>query len=263
MIIQPFDICRYVKPGDEATVGIRLMDQTFYEGSVLIKEVRGEDLVLELQGTLPDNAIASPDAKAMVTKKGNLALVRCHAVLCAPLVNGIVRCTVVDEVEIHQRREFFRLDVAIPIRWHVPEDQRLSAAIDYWSESRINVDIGPSPRLAQTADGGFRVLNWRGASLEPQRLNLSGGGIRCKLPQTLAIGTLVNLEMFLPLTPGRIIHSVGIVVRSSELTLAIDPAEAFLTGIRFVHLADSDRDTIIAYIFNEQRSQLRAYAEER
>jgi hypothetical protein len=155
------------------------------------------------------------------------------------------------------------MDVAIPLRCHIPEDQRLSAAIDYWSFSRISIEDEPPPRFALTRNGGFRVLNWRGKSLEPQHLNLSGGGVRCKLPQLLQVGSLVNIELFLPLSPGRIIHTVGIAVWCQELVLATSAQEGFLTAIRFVHLADDDRETIISYIFNEQRSQLRAYAEQR
>lgn len=262
MIVHAFDIGSYVKPGDPATIGIRLADCTFFEGEVTVKALAGTELVLELQAEFPADAVVNPQALAMITKKDSMVLCRCHALLTAPVSDGLLRCRVIDEVEIHQRREFFRLDVAIPIRWHVAADQRLSCAIDYWSLSQISMSDEEPPRLALTAHGGFRVLNWRGASLEPQEINLSGGGIRCKLTELLPVGTLINLEIFLPLTPGRVIHAVGIIVRSSEP--ALDRAsEACLTGIRFVHLADSDRDTIISYIFNEQRSQLRAYAEER
>jgi len=263
MIIHPFAIGDYVRPGDLATVGIRLADQTFFESSVLIREVHGAAIELELVGEAPPATVADTGAMAMLTKKDNLVLCRCHIVLTAALEGRVVHCQVVDEVEVHQRREFFRMDVAIPIRCHVPDDQRLSAAIDYWSVSRISLEDEAPPRFAVTAKGGFRVLNWRGMSLEPQRLNLSGGGVRCKLAQLLPVGTLVNVEVFLPLTPGRIIHTVGIVVWSQELVLSESPQESFLTAIRFVHLADDDQETIISYIFNEQRSQLRAYAEQR
>jgi hypothetical protein len=261
MIVQSFEISRYVNPGDLATVGIRLADHTFYEGGVTVQEIRGADLVLELLGDVPPASAFKLDAGGMLIKKDSLALCRCHMVLTGPVAEGKLHCRVVDEVEIHQRREFFRLDVAIPFRWHVPDDQRLSSAIDYWSFSRVSIEPGELPRLAMTADGGFRVLNWRGVSLEPQQVNLSGGGIRCRLTTPLAIGTLINLEIFLPLTPGRVIHSVGVVVRSSELVASLQSA-VFLTGIRFVHLADADRETIISFIFNEQRQQLRAFAEE-
>lgn len=261
MIVQSFEISRYVNPGDLATVGIRLADHTFYEGGVTVQEISGEELVLELLGDFPAAAAFKLDAGGMLIKKDSLALCRCHLVVTGPLVDGLLPCRVVDEVEVHQRREFFRLDVAIPFRWHVPDDQRLSSAIDYWSYSRVSIEPGELPRLAMTAEGGFRVLNWRGVSLEPQQINLSGGGIRCLLTSPLTIGTLINLELFLPLTPGRVIHSVGVVVRSSELV--ISQQATFLTGIHFEHLADTDRETIISFIFNEQRQQLRAFAEER
>lgn len=263
MIIQSFDVCRYVKPGDQATIGIGLEDHTFFEAGVVVREVNGDDLLLELLGELPAGVEAAVGAQAMLIKKDSLALCRCHMLLSAPLSEGVLRCRVADEVEIHQRREYFRLDVAIPFRWQVPEDQRLSSAIDHWSESRVSIAPGESPRLTMTVKGGFRVLNWRGETLEPQAINLSGGGLRCKLPLPLAVGTLLNLELFLPLTPGRVIHGVGVVVRSTELQLTEEKGPAHLTGINFVHLADEDRETIISFIFNQQRQQLRAYAEER
>jgi hypothetical protein len=262
MIVQAFEINRYVNPGDLAMVGIRLADHTFYEGGVTVQKIDGADLILELLGDFPPAAAFEVEAGGMLIKKDSLALCRCHMIITGPVVDGRLRCRILDEVEIHQRREFFRLDVAIPFRWHVPDDQRLTSAIDYWSYSRISLEPGVLPRLAMTAEGGFRVLNWRGESLEPQQINLSGGGIRCRLTTPLAIGTLINLEIFLPLTPGRVIHLVGVVVRSSELVASLQSA-VFLTGIRFVHLADTDRETIISFIFNEQRQQLRAFAEER
>jgi hypothetical protein len=262
MIVQAFSIGDYVKTDDYATIGIRLADLTFFEGGVVVREVVGETLELELIDEFPPAAIAEVGAQAMLSKKDQQILCRCHVILTS-VAGRSLRCQVVDDVEIHQRREFFRLDVAIPFRCHIPVDQRLSAAIDYWSMSRISIEDDPPPRFSQTRRGGFRVLNWHGTSLEPQPINLSGGGVRCKLPQLLPVGSLVNLELFLPLTPGRIIHSVGIVVWSQELVLAATSLDGHLTAIRFVHLAENDRETIISYIFNEQRSQLRAYAEQR
>ncbi len=82
--------------------------------------------------------------------------------------------------------------------------------------------------------------------------------MRFKLPRQLAEGTMLNLELHLPLRPMRTVHAVGEVIHVMEPVKSPGkPNPEYPTGFRFKWVDTRDRELIIQFISSEQLEQLR------
>lgn len=118
------------------------------------------------------------------------------------------------EWERLQRRHFARLDVSVPVRY--------------------------SPRLPGGGPLADRPL------ISARTRDLSGDGCAIWTVEPPDPGT--ELDLFLSLPPGQVLHLAARVVRLTGPS----PAGRVLTGLRFVAPAEADRDAIIRYLFREE-----------
>lgn len=128
---------------------------------------------------------------------------------------SLIRLKKISSVKRLQRRNYFRLKVTLPI---------------YIRELKEDPDQDPGP--------------W----LKAYTLNLSGGGARISSNEKLDKGAL--LECRLELNEEEVILN-GKVVRSQ--LVEDDPIVRYEIGLSFIDIAESDRDSIIKFIFQEQR----------
>jgi hypothetical protein len=265
MADKPFNFDRYLLVDRQVDIGVQLTDNKFCEETAAIKFIRGDRHQLELYGKgLTHGAETEAGAKVVITSKEAWALCRCHAVLEKEVVGREMELRLISQVDVQQRREYFRLDVRIPVLYSVPSDQRLSSICEGWTAKRDAGGAATPPVMIPSGEG-FKVVGWNNGDVDVElcRVNLSGGGLRLKVTDYLSPGTLVNLEIFLPLNPARVIHAVGAVVRANEIQLNWDRHTYYSTSMEFKLIGEKDRETIISYIFNEQRNDLRIKAEKK
>lgn len=129
-----------------------------------------------------------------------------------------------DTIQRMQRRTHVRLETSLPVLYTIlarPDD--------------------PSPELS--AQKNMSV--YRGRTKD-----LSGGGSMLVLDQKLDSGTLVDLEV--QLKPRETINLMGEIVRIIR-TEDKGTFTEYWTGVRFLDIDDHQMDTIITFIFEEQR----------
>ncbi|MHB8758330.1 MAG: flagellar brake protein, partial [Bacillota bacterium] len=129
-----------------------------------------------------------------------------------------------DTIQRMQRRTNVRLEISLPVLYTI-----LARSDD------------PSPELS--AQKNMSV--YRGRTKD-----LSGGGSMLVLDQKLDSGTLVDLEVQLK-TP-ETINLMGEIVRIIRTEDKGTHME-YWTGVRFLDVDDRQMDTIISFIFEEQR----------
>lgn len=130
-----------------------------------------------------------------------------------PMHGWVVERPSLDEVEREQRREFFRVDVDIPVR-------------------------------LESSRGGAMQM-W-----EVRSKDLSGGGIGLLLPRavTLSVGSTVNCKFTIPKVNFPV-DTQGSVVRVSER----NESGFALGSIQFLKMRENVRQKIIQYAFWRQR----------
>ncbi len=82
-------------------------------------------------------------------------------------------------------------------------------------------------------------------------INISGGGLRLPVDDSLAAGTEIGLEIVLEISQPRVIECVAQVVRTYEM------AGGKQVALSFVDIEQEDQDAIVSYCLAEQRKQLR------
>jgi N-terminal PilZ-like domain PilZN1/PilZ domain len=255
---------RFFKEGRQAKIGIKLADSKFLDVSGLVRSVEGDRLTLELVGNEPAGDLtAEPGADVLVSLFTDWSLCRCNAVLVQKICGRRIFLRLTGPVVEKQTREHFRLDVTIPLSYTIPEKQLLTDVHAEWAANRELLQEA-APPLMVTCPEGFKVAGWEGQDeIAPLRVNLSGGGLKFKTPEYLNQDSLVAINLFLPLRPPRVIPVVAETLRCSEIVLGRGKGNCYMTALRFRFINEKDRETIIAFIFTEQRRHLRALVDKR
>lgn len=82
-------------------------------------------------------------------------------------------------------------------------------------------------------------------------INISGGGLRLPVDDTLPTGAEIGLEIVLEINQPRVIECVARVVRT------LDMGGSKQVALSFVDIEQEDQDAIVSYCLSEQRKQLR------
>ncbi len=248
---------KHFRVGQPVKVGIHLDQNILFEDHGTVRGMEEDRMKLELWGAgLAERGGAQAGADVTVITESGYSVYRCSALLENEAVGRNLSLVLSGGICEKQLREHFRFDVYLPLAYAIPENQALAAVTAQWEMNRIRLrDIAP-PETASHADG-FRVVRWgEREELLPERINLSGGGLRFRMPEYTEPGTLMELYLFLPLVPARVIHVVAEVLRSTEMMLFWTSGNFFSTALRFHCIDEKDRETIISHIFMEQRRSL-------
>lgn len=247
----------YLRPQHQVRIGFHLPDGTVVDLNAIVISIEGDLLHLETFGSSVDLLAQVPSGSSVILLSSeNWAFFRCHGLLDA-IVGRDFTVKLQGTPEIQQRREHFRMDVFIPLFYSIPDDQQLTTVEGIWKARRMMSEFADPPKF-MPFQGSYKILGWNdGPDIEPCRVNLSGGGLRIKTPKPLLPGTLLDINIFMPLSSIRVIDAAASVIRSTEIRLTFDNRPAYTTAMKFVFLAERDRESIISYIFNEQRNSLR------
>ncbi|MDD2337932.1 MAG: PilZ domain-containing protein, partial [Geobacteraceae bacterium] len=161
------------------------------------------------------------------------------------------------EIEELQRREYFRLDVSLPVQITIPTQQTIASLSEQWENTKALNQAALPPRIF-ASDGGYRAVTSTKEEVPSENVNLSGGGIRLRMQSAVPVGTRIHVNLFLPMAPPRIISTVAEILRSNEVTLRVEKAPVYITAMKFILLEETDREAIISYLFSEQRLQLQS-----
>jgi len=257
------DFESYFHVNASVLLGINLPSNEFCEASATISAIAGDILHLKMvPDTIPALLPAEAGAHMIVKTSDAWCICRSECELVTPPVEMNIQVRLKGPLNIQQRREYFREDVLLPVLWSIPADQQLAVVRSEWEGGRLQARSDMQPVMVPCRQG-FKVIHWRKRlSIKPIRINLSGSGVSIPTEQSLVPGTLVNLHLFLPLNPPRVIMAVGVVIRSFEVHKS--NGKSFqMTALHFEFLEERDRETIISYLFMEQRSLLRQKADER
>jgi hypothetical protein len=257
MAKQNIDYRQHFHVDQQINATFRLENNSFVEANAIVTSLEGSSLMLELIGNgLPAEPGLHKHADVQVTGWSGWALNRCAAMIVSITNNKQICIKLSGPITEEQRREYFRLDVEMPVIWSIPGDQQLGIVETFWETERELLLSLPPPIMMEHKES-FKVVRWKGKKeILPQKLNLSGGGIRLKMPDYIEPGTLVTVDLFLPLFPPRDIHIVAEVLRCNEITLQWQKGDSFITAMCFHCISEKDRESIISFIFSEQRRLL-------
>jgi hypothetical protein len=247
----------FFKVGKPVKVGIHLDENLLLEDHAAIMSLLGNRMKLELWGeSLAENGGAKAGADVTIVSDSGSSVFRCSASLETGASGRVITLILSGGIREKQLRDHFRFDVSLPLIYSIPENQTLISVKSEWQMNKIRHQVLPPP-LMDSHEDGYKVLKWNDLeNLPPERVNLSGGGLRFRMPEYMEPGTLLHVHLFLPLAPPRVISVVTEVLRCNEMMLFWTRGNFFSTAMRFHCIEEKDRETVISYIFMEQRRSL-------
>lgn len=250
------DYGNYFEDLQKINLAIRLNGGGAFDGTAAITSLKGDLAWLELYGNeQPPGGAVQPGAEAWMSVWTGGALCRCDARVETVRDERKFSVRLVGEVKETQRREYFRLDVSLPVLYTVLENVSPEDAEADWNSDRKT--FCSPPEMVPTGDGP-KVVAWNGAEVPSVRTNLSGGGMRLRVSHLVPSGAMVKLTLFLSFPQPRPLYVVAEALRCQEITLSREPGQHYSMSLKFIMIADRDREAIISYLFNEQRRELMA-----
>src|SRR5262249_53586336 len=138
------------------------------------------------------------------------------------------------DVQRIQRRQYFRLKVALPVRYSVaPFADKLPSGVTTPLELKAYIQRVPR-EIAR--------LNLAGNTID-----LSGGGMLLQTSTALQANDALLLSIE---TPDLKLRQAGRVTRANEVT--VEGERAVRAGIAFEGVQDRERDELMRFLFNEE-----------
>lgn len=236
----------FLRNGDLVHVGIDLPDKTFAEDLATVVTTEGGEILLNLCGRgFPGHLPISAGSKVLITKGEGTALFHGTAILKNSPEDSTLTIEFPRQVIVKERREHRRRDVMMPVRYFLPSSQEMGRVIAEWEQLKgCQGECGATGRELQTESHS--------------RVNLSGSGLRIRIRDCLAYGTLLHLRIELPgQKPGHI-HAVGSIVRTKELIAEMAHVEYYSTSVSLKMIDSNDRLKLIRHILDEEHRAMAA-----
>jgi c-di-GMP-binding flagellar brake protein YcgR len=159
----------------------------------------------------------------------------------------VMEVFLVSELRKFQRRRFYRLDCMFPIKFRVISD------VELLLKARLEEDVFDTEEDKVICQGAYDKIrkNWEEGTVS----DLSGGGIRFHSRNELKKDT--KMEVLLPLSFSNGIVPMQFSMKVISCTYFEGSRMAFEIRGEFENVKDTERETVIQYVFEEQRRRLR------
>jgi len=249
---------KYFRISQQIRLLIHFRENKHLDINAEISSITGDFVLLEILGDgIPEKELAGKKgSRVSFSGISETGICKCNALLEQTSGPKQISLRLVGDVDEQQRREYFRLDVFLPLLYIIPEQQHNKAVTDMWRARRENTLSLPAPKMFPSGSG-YCVIEWQeNEDILPQSINLSGGGFRFRNHQFAAPGTRMLVDLFLPVAPTRVISTLAEVIRCNEIALRLEKGTCFSTAMRFLEIDENDRETLISFLFMEQRKGL-------
>lgn len=296
---------QYFPVGLKVTVGIPVPGGDTFHDWAIIHQIDEDLVSLQLsRDTLPENVRLTVGTIFDVRAGDETSGYSCRAIVVTEGYRREILLRLIGEIVSSELREFYRIDAFLPIRYFISEEQSEVRLKKNWQQKREERAVAekerkeraqkPWERLSQAsaheelpteeqniegffADSGeeddYQEQNptdddtadhsWD--DVIPLAANISGGGLRMLLHHRFQAGSLVPLEIYLPVEPdNRIIDAVGVVAFANENYAAGKQFQrtTYNTGLKFKCIDERDRDAIVSYISTVQLKRIRQMREQ-
>lgn len=282
--------------GMKVEVEIPLPDTRVFRDWAIINEV-DEDLVsLQLsRDILPEGVSLRVGQVLTITSQSDGTSYDCRAFIVSKGYEQDLLLRFTSGLIYDKLREFYRVDVFLPIQFHLLDDQNPAAVKEQWEAQRklrreeeaakeksrleakrIKLQSGERIRSQKNQDGGFAdepaILPEDTPQEAPQdneyyeswgavttlAVNISGGGLRVFTNQKFNMDELVLLEAYVP-SSRCIVDIIARVVFTSYSTSTEDEESDNVTGMQFVFIDEAARSAINTHIGSIQLKRIRQF----
>ncbi|WP_224961321.1 PilZ-like domain-containing protein [Geomonas subterranea] len=255
-------------PGMRIQIGIPLSGGGVFRDWGVISESGGDELQVQIsRDVLPANVRVDVGFILDVSVRLGKDSYTCSGIVTDRLGSRVLLIRLFGRFTLSERRQFFRADMALKVRYDIVDESSRREVEQDWEVRKEREqmkfqgydDFVIAAQMARFQPA--KPIAWQ--DLLRAQLNLGGGGICLRMPTTARPDQLVNLELYLPLTPPRLVHAVGQVIHIKPPLPQRDGSSRYDVGMEFLLLDERDRDLIFRQISAVQISHLRKVADKR
>jgi hypothetical protein len=264
------DYTQYFRVGMRIGIDIPLASGQIFREWGLIISLEDDYLQIRLsRDVLPEEMrIQVGTIFLLVTGKEGSGLC-CRGIVVAESSRRVVPLQLISEVLPYERRDYFRLATYLPMAFEFCRGLTGREIRERWEETRLlrayqwgelNEAVPMSRPL--TPDQRSRYEELRDSlkvRFQPMAANLSGGGIRLKVPQCPSVGDRVAMQFFIPFAKPNTVDLVGEVVWTTPVLTSSSTEPLHYVAMSYYHLDERDRESIIRFISLEQLQQLQQH----
>ena len=179
-------------------------------------------------------------------------------------VEGVDNNELILLISGEERRSFFRVDDAFPIKIRKVKERPLASRfLTYYAPSKlssINAEyyedalIRTMQEINRKLDYLINTLILKEEGLlyeDVKPVNISASGMRIEMEEEVEVGDVIELKMVLPSTPPIALLTYGEVVRVQKKEK--EGKTVYETALRFTEMSEDIRDEIIQYTLKRER----------
>jgi hypothetical protein len=260
-------------PGMKIVAAIPLRSNELFRDDAVILEIEDDLVSLQLSRDVLPADISLQTGKTLELRGGKDGQgYRCSGNLVSEGEAGVIIVRLTGGINSAEQREYFRIDAFLPIKFYPARGQTLDRVVTEWRsrrERRIALEAERREALKEKrrretirhAEQGWRPEDGAEredeefAALYPEWLdegaiavNISGGGFKFVTTDRFDVGEVVLCEIFIPVTPPRIMDCVVRVVFTSRNYAPKGGGEHHNVATQFMFLEERDRDAIVSHI---------------
>lgn len=258
----------YLGEGMRIEIGIPLSGGGVFRDWAVISEAEQDHLVAQIsRDVLPAEVRFDVGFILDVSIWVKTDVYTCSGIVTEKLGGRVLRIRLFGGFTLRERRQFFRIELSMRVKYDVVDESNRKLVERDWEvrkereqmKSQGYDDFVIAAQMARFQPA--RQVDWQ--DILRAQMNLGGGGICLRLPVKVQADQLVNLELHLPLTPPRVVHTVARVIHIKPPRVMKDGSSRYDIGMQFVCLDERDRDLIFKQISTAQIEHLRKVAERR
>lgn len=261
------DYSQFYRVGMRIGIDIPLSSGHVFREWGIIIEMRDDFIQIRLsRDILPEEMkIDVGTIFLLVTGKEGTGLC-CRGIVVSESDRRLIPLRLISEVLVYERRDYFRIAAYLPMSYEICKGMTGREICDRWKDTRLfrawhwselNEAVPMMTPLSPDQIGRFEesreLLKVR---FLPMPTNISGGGIRLKLPENPGVGDQIFLHFFIPFAKPNTIDVVGEVVWTSPVLASPGGKPLYYVAMTFHHIDERDRENIIRFISLEQLQQI-------
>jgi len=259
---------RHLGEGMRIEIGIPLSEGGVFRDWAIISEGRQDQLLAQIsRDVLPANVRFDVGFIVDVSIWVENDVYTCSGIVTEKLGGRVLRIRLFGNFTLRERRQFFRIDQSMRIKYSIVDESSRKEVERDWELRKDHEhmkfqgydDFVIAAQMARFKPA--KPVDWK--EMLWTHMNIGGGGICLRLPQSVQPDQLVNLEIHLPLTPPRQIQAVTQVIHVLPPRVLKDGSSRYDAGMRFIFLDERDRDLIFKQISVTQIAHLRKLADRR
>jgi Family of unknown function (DUF5634) N-terminal domain len=243
---------RYLPCDEELVVNIAIADGKIYHQRCILNSISNDLADMGFTGDeVPEWAMVDIGTALELRGRTDRGSFGCRAVVVDRNIAGHYLIRLVGSVYFGELREFQRIDVYLPLKYAVNRESDLGRLTDSWltrkgeQKRAIKNSVTNNAWMDDTLSD-----NWD--EIVPILAQSTPEGLRIDIPEAFSIGTCLDIEMYLPIEPPRVIAAVCEVVDSEEHSRQEDGTILHRAYLNFTLVDSPDRDAVNDFVSNVQ-----------